>query len=1087
MTDGAGEDRLSRPPVKISVLEEKVFAVFDSIQKNRDWQVARAISAFEAVNKVDHHLTELNRLHEKFRMAVLPDGGLKWKVMDGRARMGKEMVQLSALCQELYDGLVALCDRTCRRAGFLRARPIAAEQHRRLTSEQYRKQFYRDIWVPDAHSLPRYLEDDEWFKGLAEGLSQALLSLSASAFVLKEAYKDEFDIIFHSAAGRIEEFHRVGVAIPHDFLSYADPARVDRQRKIFEAVSLPASEAILARYLEESKAFSDFSAKIMSIRSDLEAMLQRMVMYRELIDIQLRFPHSELDSYIGYLSALDRPDSETSYLLRHISELKHQLEAQKNYYISKLWRMGPPELERTRAAVAAEREGFRKEETAHKARIAETVRELKAHRRDSIEELKSLDHFDRENDLNILKLPSEIDIRAGDEELAGALSAFRRCVQIRMEEFSALCSRIREEVFRSRSAIEGSSLPEPARRSLLDAVRDFCDLQAAPAGRHFLDQYPAAVEHYKALSAARRALGELCLQLVGTDLSARCRDFEKQDQRFAGHLAAVTRKAGLPAAYGGEGLEDLVWKYGVAHEILYKEAEEYLASCKRALLEAEKERIARAERTIMMDEMLRKLELIAALCPRRPVSLAEETAQLERYRLELFSTDLVADAQQYWMKVREQCESLAASVRVNLDASMVAGDDRKAAPEALLDRLDSRFWSLAAALDARLREIDANLAQVPELNDLKLSEKPCPDLRSCAGNERALPGRRLQHLESAYKSIHSARERASRELSGLHRTAVELHLGDEFASRLKELSSSNLDAAVVGLASLRMAVRAHLFTEMHATLAGLEIPVSGRWELPAGAPMRSWLEAWAEFLELVTASAHATIEEAADLRDKLASSDEANRLRRKCIGKFPLRDVLRASDTASMRDLSYLLFEAEGEMETVRRDMELALKRYDLPALVGGVRRWKLLRKRLGEMAAARYAPGEAPLIEIMRDFEDRRLREYALSTNKAAFPDQAFIEDIERAVMRCRLRDKKMSAREFHKVLTALQKDGRFKWKDFSDRFLMTPGEHPEYRLTVEPSGPGGESTRGTVLWGDRTVEFVYDPKRMLLSLKEK
>ena len=1087
MKDGAGEDRLSRPPVKKTILEEKVFSVFDSIQKNRDWQSARAINAFEAVGKADRHLAELNRLHEKFRMAVLPDGGLKWKVLDGRAKMGREMVQLAALCQELYENLVSLCDRTCRRTGFLRARAIAAEQHRRLTSEQYRKQFYRDIWVPDAPSLPRYLEDDEWFKGLAEGLCQSLSALSSSAFVLKQAYKDEFELIFHAAAGRIDEFHRAGIAVPHEFLAYAEPARVDRQRKIFEAVSLPASEVILERYLEESKEFADFCGKIMAIRTDLEAMLRRMVMYRELIDIQLCFPHSELDAYIGYLSALDRPDSETSYLFRHLSELKHQLDAQKNYYMTRLWRMSAAELERDRAAVAAEREGFRKEETAHKARMAETIRLLKAHRRECLEELKSLPHFDKDNDMNILKLPSEMDVRLGDDELAAALSAFRRCVQIRMEEFSELCSRLREEVFRSRSAIEGSSLPEPARRSLLDALRDFSDIQPAPAGRHFLDQYPASVEHYKSLSAGRRALGELCLQLVVSDLSVRCKDFEKQDQRFSGHLAAVSRKAGLPSAYGGEALDDLVWKYGVAHEVLYKEAEEYLASCKKALLEAEKERIARAERTIILEDMLRKLELIAGLAARRPVSLGEETAILERYRQELFTGDLVADAQQYWMKVREHCESISASIRVTLDASMVALDDRKASPEALLDRMDSRFWSLSAALDNRLREIDGNLAQVPEFNDIKLSEKPCPDLKSCAGNERALPGRRLQHLDSVYKAVHSARERAARELGALHKSAVELRLDDEFALKLKELSNSNLDAAVVGLASLRMAVRARLYTDMHATLAGLEIPVSGRWELPSGAPMRSWLEAWSEFLELVSAQVRATMEEASDLRDKLSASDEANRLRRKSVGKFPLRDILRASDTPSMRDLAYLLFEAEGEMETVRRDMELALKRCDLPALVAGVRRWKLLRKRLGEIAASRYAQGDSPLIETLRDFEDRRLREYALSTNKGAFPDQAFIEDIERAVLRCRLKDKKISARDFHKVLTALQKEGRVKWKDYSDRFLMTPGEHPEYRLTIEPAGEGGLSTRGTVTWGDRTVEFSYDPKRMLLSLKEK
>jgi hypothetical protein len=1082
-----GEDRLSKPPVKINVLEEKVFTIFDQIQRNRDYQAARAIGALEVVAKMDHRLAELNRLHERFRMAVLPDGGLKWRVLDGRTKMGKEMVQLSAHCQEFHEGLTALCGLTASREGLLRARPIAAEQRGRLSSEQFRRQFYRDIWVPDASSLPKYLEDDEWFLGLAEGLSKAVLALSASAFVLKQAYKDEFELIFHSAAVRIEEFVRAGVSVPHEYLAYADPARVDRQRRIFEAVSLAASDAILARYLAESRAFSDFSDKIMRLRGELEAMVRRLVMYRDLLDVQLNFPHSQLDAYIGFMSAGDRPETETSSLLRHLSERRHQLDAQKNYYIGSLWRMSPQQLERVRAAVSAEREGFRKEEAAHRARIALSIRELKSHRRDCIEDLKGLEHFDRDNDLAILKLPSELDVRAGDEELAAALTAFRRCVQIRMEEFAALSGSLRAEVLRSRVALEASALPEQARRSLQNSVHDFYEMRSAPAGPHFLDQYPAAVEHYKALSAARSALGQQCLQLASSDLRARCRDFERQDQRFAGLYDAVARKAGLPPAYGGEGLEDLVWKYGVAHQILHKEAAEYLSAHKRAAIEGLRERIARAERTIILEEMARKLELIAALEPRWPVALAEEAALLDRYRTELFGADLLADAQQYWMKVRELCASISASIRVDLDAAMVTGDDRKAAPEAMLDRLDARFCALSAALDGRLKEIDGNLAQVPELNDLKLSDKPCPDLKSCAGSERSLPGRRLQHLEAVYRTIHSSRERAAREISGLHRTAVELCIGDEFASRLKELGPANLDAAVVGLASLRMAVRAALATAIHATLAGLELPDSGRWELPAGAPMRSWLEAWAEFLELVTGSARATMDEASDLREKLSGSDEANRLRRRTIGKLPLREVLRASDSACLRDLAFLLFEAEGEMETVRRDIETALKRRDLPGVVAGVRRWRLMRKRLGEIASARYAPGEAPLIETMRDFEDRRLREFALSPNKAAFPDRAFIEDIERAVLRCRLKDKKMSARDFHKVIVTLQKDGHYRWKDYSDRFLMTPGEHPEYRLTVAPPAEPGETTRGAVHWGDREIAFTYDPKRMLLTVREK
>ena len=1086
MKEMAGEDRLSKPPVRISILEEKVFSIFDSIQKNRDYQAARAISAFDTLMKIDRCLVELNRLHEKFRMAVLPDGGLRWKVLDGRTKMGKEMVQLAAFGQELYENLVAICNSTCRRQGFLRARQIAGEQHRRLTSEQFRKEFYRDVWVPDAPSLPKYLEDDEWFKGLAEGLSRTLQALVASAFVLKESFKDEFELIFHSTAGRIDEFARAGVPVPPELLAYTDPARVDRQRKIFEVLALPASEAILVKYLAESQAFSDFSDKLMFIRGELEAMMKRLVVYQSFFDIQLSFPHSELDTYVGCGFALERPDSDTSYLLRFISERKHQLDAQKNYYLGKLWRMSPQQLEHARAKVAAERDGFRKEETVHKTRMGETIRLLKAHRRDYIDDLKGLDHFDRDNDLNILKLPAELDIRMADEELIAALAGFRRCVQIRMEEFSALCARLREEVSRSRAAIEGSPLPEGARQGLLEAARDFCDLRPVPRGPHLLDHYSAYADHYKVLLASRRALGELCLQLIGSDIAARCREFERQDPKFANHFAAVARKAGLPAVYGGERLEDLVWACGLAYEVLYKEAEEHLTACKRALLEGIKDRVARAERTIPLEEMLKKLELIAGLVPQRPASLGEELAQLERYKKELFTHDLLADAQQYWMKVRELGETLSASIRVNLDVSMVTSDDRKAGPEAVLDRLDSKFVALAAALEGRLREIDANLAQVPELNDLRLSEKPCPDQKSCAGNERLLPGRRLQYLEGTYKAIHSARERTEREMLGLHRTAMELHLGEEIASRLKSLAGANLDAAVVGLASIRMAVRAHLLTTIHATMAGLEIPDSGRWELSTGATMRSWLSAWAEFLDLVTASARATIDEAADLQEKLAGSDEANRLRRKSIGKLPIRDILRASDSASFRDLAYLLFEADSDMESVRRDIEVALKKYDLPGVVDGVRRWRLLRRRLGEIAATRHAPGETPLIEALRDFEDRRLREYALSRNKAAFPDRSFIEDIERAILRCRLKDKKISSRDFHKMVTTLQKEGRVKWKDHSDRFLMTPGEHPEYRLTVAPAGDFGESTRGTVLWGDRSVEFTYDPKQMLLILKD-
>jgi len=69
---------------------------------------------------------------------------------------------------------------------------------------------------------------------------------------------------------------------------------------------------------------------------------------------------------------------------------------------------------------------------------------------------------------------------------------------------------------------------------------------------------------------------------------------------------------------------------------------------------------------------------------------------------------------------------------------------------------------------------------------------------------------------------------------------------------------------------------------------------------------------------------------------------------------------------------------------------------------------------------------------------------------------------------------------------VTALQKDGEVRLKDWSDEFLMSPGEYPEYRLKVEPFEESG-LTRCSVKSGDKSVEFIYDPHRMTLLRKRK
>jgi hypothetical protein len=752
-----------------------------------------------------------------------------------------------------------------------------------------------------------------------------------------------------------------------------------------------------------------------------------------------------------------------------------------------MWGMTPQLVERTRQNAARERECFYKEEMAIKLTLTETVKLLRSNRREHMDALSKLEHFDKDNDAACAKLPSDIDIRMRDGELVELLGALKRCIQQRKEEYMALCGGLKEESFRARPAIEGSKLPDEKRHMLLDAIGEFCDIQPGRGGPFFTERYRDTVEYYKTLLAARKRLGELCVQVVHDDLKARCMEFERQDKRYIDYFGAVSRRFGLAANYRTGGLEDVFLRCDEAQNFIFKEEEKYLSELKQALLGNARARMENAERTIILDEMAKKLGQIEEHAPRRPASLTEEAGTLERLGQELFTRDLMADAQHYWIRVRELCEAISASISIHLEVSMVAVDERTASPEAVLDKLYARQISLVQTIENRLREIDSNLAKVPELNELMLSPRSGPDLRGGGDDGKNLPGLRLQYLERVYKAARTGRERAVRIFLNLRRQAEGLNMPEELATGLGALVDMNLDAAAAGFASLRVAVRDWLGTTIQGAMAGLDIPASGKWDLPDGATMEKWFGNFGDFLEAVGEKARATVDEAAGLLNKLARSDEANRLRKKSIARCPMGELLRASDSEGMREIAFLLFEAEGEMEAVRRDIEQAVRKNDPEGVVGGVKRWRLLRKRLREVALQRTGPGGIPLIEALRDFDDRRLREYNLSKNRDKFPDRSFIEELERAIVRCRLRDRRISTKDFNRLLTTLRKEGQAKWTDYSDELLMTAGEHPAYRLAVaRPERPGG-ATACTVRDGDGCVEFTYEPRRMLLVLKEK
>ena len=1083
----ADEDLLSKRPPRSPMTEERVFTIFEAVQRHPDFIVARSIAAFEEISRIDRCLHELSRLHEAFNMALLPEGGLKWKVLKGRAKMGKEMVAIASLCRGLCDSLVALCKSTCGFNGFRRAGQIAGEQLRKLTAGTFRKPFERDIWVPENAQLPKYLEDDEWFRGLAESLSGAMLSLLSSAIVLRGAFMDEFELLFSSTGQRIEELEKAGIPAPLELRRYTDQYEVDRQRKIFSAVALPAAEDILVKHLTGIGMFSTCADAILEIRDELESMVRRLVAYQDFSDLKLAFPHGALDVYIGYVSPQDRLEEEKSFLLRHVSGKKPQLEAQKSYYLVKLWGMTPDLVERTRQNVARERECFYKEEMAIKPALAETIKLLKGSRREHADALRALEHFDRENDLAIAALPSDIDIRMKDGELVELLGALKKCIQVRKDEYMALCGKMKEETFRARPAMEVSKLPDEKRHMLLDAVGEFGDIQPIWGGPYFTERYHNTVEHYRALLVARKRLGELCVRVVQDDLKARCAELVRQDKWYADYSATVLRRFGLAANYRTGALEDVFLRCDRALELIFKEEEKIILGLRQAVLGNARSCMERAERTIIPDEMVKKLGRIEGFAPARPASLTEEAETLERLGRELSTRDLMADAQHYWIRVRELCEVISSSISIHLDASMTVVEERAAGAEAVLDKLYARQLLLVQAIENRLGQIDAILEKVPELGELKLSTRFGPDLRGGADDGRNLPGLRLQNLERVGKAARVGREKAIRIFLELKRRSEDLSMPGEFVSRLGALADMNLDAAAALFASLRMEVRNWLGTTMQGAIAGLDMPSSGKWDLPEGATMDSWLGTFGDFLEKAGEKARSTIDEAAGLLDKLARSEEANLLRKKTIARCPMGDLLRASDSEGMKEVAFLLFDAEPEMEAVRRGIEQAVRKKDPQGVAGGVQRWKLLRKRLREVAFLRTGPGGTPLIEALRDLDDRRLREFDLSKNRDRFPDRAFIEDLERAIVRYRNRDRRIPVKDFNRLLTALRKEGQAGWADYSDELLMTAGEHQAYRLTVaRPERPGG-ATACTVRDGDVCVEFTYEPRRMLLVLREK
>ena len=1083
MRETVEEDRISSSPARVGMVEEKVFSMFEAVRGNRDYIAMRSISAIDCVTRIDARLDALRRLNENFKMSVLPDGGLKWMVLAGREKMGSEMAALSPLCQELHEKLLALMERTCAREGFTRAAIAARQEHKKLASGAFRKRFDRDIWTPDGDKIASYIEDDDWFRGFAEGLSRVVLELLASAALLKVSYLEELDVILASSAQKIAWMEMSGVPVPEDFSAHMQPASQDRQRKIFLNLALHSSESILERYLAENARFVAFADAVSEMRNELEAMVRRAILYHELVGLGLDFPHPELDLFVGYQSSRDSED-EGSYIVRYMTSRRTQLDAQKRYYLMKLWRLAPQQLERIRQNVAAEWEAFCRSEGEVLTGMAETLRMLKGDGRKHQAALRSLGAFDAENDARIEGLPGELKAGADDDELAGTLAALKKCSQVRTGEFMGLAAMLREDVARAMQLVEAGSFPQQARQKFIGAAGQFNDIVPAP-GRGAVDElYMSAVDYYGNILASRDGLGGLCLQSVKNDLAARCRELEEQDRRFAGLLPGVLLTFGIPDQFGGQGLAWLVTMYEEAQEHIYKEAERFIVGFRDALLEGSRGRIERAQRTIVLDWMKTRLEAIACFVPRRPSQPAADVAALEKMRKELFGQDLLVDAQQYWLKVREHCEAISASIRIHLDFSMITEEDRKAGWETVLDRLDVRFIAIIVTLDERLKELDSVLGRIPELSDLRLGGKPGPDLKTCAGDERRFPALRIGHLEDVYRAIHSARQRAIRQFGDILKLARELHLPSKQVSGLEALTGSDIDAGLVGFAAWRSSLREWLRATVEASSAKLDIPRGGRWEMPDGATTASWLEAFREFLVQFTQKARAAIEEAAALGESMAASEELGNIKRKAIGGCRMKDILETSDVTEMREMAYLLFRGEQEIESARRDIELAQSRSDLQGVLDGCRRWRALRRRLEDIAVSRRDSWKATLLDALRDIEDRRLREYNLSRNKAAFQDRALIEDIQRAVVRCKLRGKNLTTREFQRLMRTLHKSGQVQLTDRSDAMFMTPGQYPEYGLSVAPS----ETEPDTVCKaeaGELVLEFVYQPKKMLLVLK--
>jgi hypothetical protein len=895
---------------------------------------------------------------------------------------------------------------------------------------------------------------------------------------------EELDVIYSRSSQKILELENAAVPVPEDFLAHLQPASIDRQRRIFVNIPLAPSLSILEKYMAEEQRFNAFADTVVRVRDELEAMVRRTMLYHDFFGLALDFPHPELDSYIGIISTQDRTQDEGSYIARYISTRSSQLDAQKRYYLMGLWRATPQQLERVGQNAAAEWDAFCKSEHETRAGISDTIRMLKSDGREHHAALKVLEGFDAENDARIAALPDILEAGSGEGELAGAMASLMKCVQTRLEEFMALAALLRDDVARMAQMVEGGSMPVQARQKLLAAAVDFNDIYYGCGSPAIIERYRSAVKYYTDLLASRTALCGLCLQSIRSDISARCRELEGQDRRYAGLLATVQLRFDIPDRYGGPGVAELVSRYEEAQEHIYKETEGFISGFREAVLEGNRGRIARAQRTIVLDQMKNRLEAIAGFVPRRPASPAEDVAALGKMQQELFGRDLLADAQQYWMKVRELCEAISASIRIHLDFSMVTEEDRKAGWEAVLDRLDARFISILVTMENRLKELDSVLGQIPEFSDVRLAARPAPNLKICAQDELRLPALRLGYLEETYKAIHSARQGAVRQFCDLTRSAREGHLPAQFVSALEALATSDIDAALVGFAALRSSLRDWLRATIDAASKELDIPQSGKWEMTDSSSVGSWLGAFGEFWALFSQRARSAMEEAAALGESMAASEELGRIKRKVIGGCRMRELLEASDTAEMREMAYLLFHGEQDIEAARRDIELALSRHDLQGVLDGCRRWRSLQGRLEEIAVTKRDSWKATILEALGDLEDRRLREYNLSRNKAGFQDRTLIEDIQRAVLRCKLRDHNLTVREFDKLMRALHRSGQVQLTDRSDAMFMTPGEYPEYGLVVACSEREPD-TECTAHGEQLCLEFTYQPKKMLLILK--